>query len=633
MKTKPVPDAAPGGEASKAGPGGKGVYWGIAAFVLFPLLTLALYHGVLHGPMIFDDLAQIKNNFPLQQQNLDLKNILEGLKESRLAGRFAANFTLMINYRFGLLDPYGYHLVNLGIHAVTGILVFFLLRITLLLSGKGENFQEDRANLIAFLAALLWLVHPLGTQTTSYIVQRMNGLSTLFFAAALLSYIRGRMQDRRRYFLLCGLFFALSLGSKEIGLVLPVIIVIYEWYFFQDLDFAWLKRGLPWLGGAVLLGALAGFIYFDFHPVQGVMNYYGIRDFTPMERILTQFRVVLMYLTLIILPFPGRMNLEHDFPLSHSLFDPMSTFLSLLIILALLGAAAALAKKHRIVSFAILWYFATLALESSFIPIELVFEHRTYLPSVMVILALTLLLFQAMASPRSAVAACVCAALLLSIGTVYRNRVWADNLVLMADCLKKSPNKTRVLQNYAAELSDDKVGRYGEAVVYYQRALKQDPDNVKCNIFLGALMARLGMLHQGAKHIQHGLALEPDNYKGLYQMGMLLMRANKPEEALAYFNKSVALEPRYAPAVHNQGLAYQVLGDQQKALQCIKRSIELAPADPRGHHNYAMLLKKMGNYEGAKRHLWLALEFAQKQGMDNNVSQARAELKALEGRT
>ncbi|MBI9077516.1 MAG: tetratricopeptide repeat protein [Desulfatibacillum sp.] len=610
------------------------VSWYDLALVLFPILAWGLYHGVLHGPFVFDDLAQIKENYPLHVKEFGFVNVLEGLRTSRLSGRFVANFSFMLNYWFGGLDTYGFHIVNIGVHAVTGILVFYFLRITLLLPTTSlGDVSRNRASMIAFWTALLWLVHPLATQTTSYIVQRMNGLSSLFYIGGLLCYIHGRIRRRKLLFALCGLCFILSVGSKEIGVTLPVVILLYEWYFFQDLSSTWVKRGLPWLVAAFLFVFAFGFVLFDLHPLAGIADYYRIRDFNVMERILTQLRVVWFYVSLILFPHPGRLNLEHDFPLSHSLFDPLSTFFSFVSLLALLGFAVGIAKKHRLFSFCILWFFITLALESSFIPLELVFEHRTYLPSIMLVLAVVLLIFRASRNSKTACILCVCLALFLCLGTLQRNQVWADQFALMSDCLKKSPHKYRVLYNYAKALSDDRVGRYGEAIVYYRRALEKDPENDKAHNNLGVLLARQGMVHQGLKHLHKSLELQPANHKAHLNLGQVLLDAGETVQAMACFEKALALEPRYAPALHNLGLAYEAMGDRKKAAGYMEEALVLAPGDLRGQYNYALLMNKMGEKGVALRHFRMAMDLAQKQGLKDFAAQARAALAELEGQS
>ena len=156
----------------------------------------------------------------------------------------------------------------------------------------------------------------------------------------------------------------LALGSKEIAATLPVFIFIYEWYFFQKLSRSWIKRrGLQVL---VIVGILAivSVVYLQSDAGQKKLSLYDKKDFTLTQRVLTEFRVVIFYITLLLFPHPSRLNLDHDFSISHSLIDPLTTVLSMGAIGALIGLAIYLAKKDRLLSFSILWFLGNLVIES-----------------------------------------------------------------------------------------------------------------------------------------------------------------------------------------------------------------------------------------------------------------------------
>ena len=192
------------------------------------------------------------------------------------------------------------------------------------------------------------------------------------------------------YLWFAGCFLAgiLAMGSKESTAMLPVFIFLYEWYFFQDLDKSWFKRQLKYLVAIVLLFCFVAGFYLGFDPLGkfNTLRDYVFKEFTIGQRLLTQTRVVLYYLSLIFYPNPSRLNLDHDFPLSYSLFDPFTTFLSLIIIVGLIALGLYLARRQRLISFCIFWFFGNLVIESSVIPLALIFEHRLYLPSMFVFL-------------------------------------------------------------------------------------------------------------------------------------------------------------------------------------------------------------------------------------------------------
>ena len=145
-----------------------------------------------------------------------------------------------------------------------------------------------------------------------------------------------------------------------------------------------MRRQLLPLAGLLILLVIVAWVYLGAQPLEKLSMVSGARDFTIPQRVLTEFRVVIFYISLLVLPHPSRLNLDHDLPLSLSLIDPITTILSLALIAGLIGLAFAVARKERLLSFCILWFFGNLVIESSVIGIELIYEHRIYLPSMMV---------------------------------------------------------------------------------------------------------------------------------------------------------------------------------------------------------------------------------------------------------
>jgi len=223
----------------------------------------------------------------------------------------------------------------------------------------------------------------------------------MFFILALILYAKGRIaqqqsvqqgdaRSRHYYCWFAGCLMAglLALGSKESTAMLPVFIFLYEWYFFQDLDKSWFKRQIKYLVAIVILFGLIAGLYLGFDPLGKFNTFrdYFFKEFTIGQRLLTQARVVIYYLSLIFYPNPSRLNLDYDFPLSYTLFDPFTTFLSLIIIVGLIALGFYLARKQRLISFCIFWFLGNLVIESSVIPLALIFEHRIYMPSMFVFL-------------------------------------------------------------------------------------------------------------------------------------------------------------------------------------------------------------------------------------------------------
>ena len=291
---------------------------------------------------------------------------------------------MALNFYFGGTDVFGYHLVNLIIHIFSGIFLYWFLILTFNLPHLKEKYGSISYK-AALFAGLIFISHPIQTQSVTYIVQRMASMAGMFYLLCMVLYIKGRRSTGRArvvYFGGLALSYLLGVFSKENVALLPVFLVLYEFYFFQNLDLS--PRGkkivITLVGILLVLGAI-GFAVWGTRYIQLTIDGYEYRTFTMSERVLTQFRVVLYYLTLILFPLPSRLNVDYDFPISKSIVDPSTTLISILIVAGLIGYSIWAAKKRPMVSFWILWYFGNLVIESSIFPLEMVYEHRLYLPA------------------------------------------------------------------------------------------------------------------------------------------------------------------------------------------------------------------------------------------------------------
>jgi tetratricopeptide (TPR) repeat protein len=509
--------------------------------VMLPVLaivTFVLYTNTLHSPFVFDDLHNIIANKPIRITEISITTLSDAAQKSLVKNRPVANISLALNYYFHQYDVTGYHLVNIFIHVINGILLFFLVQFTLLFA-SGSVPQESK-RLIAFSVALLWLVHPLQTQSVTYIIQRMNSMATMFYLSSFICYIRARLTTKKtiRLLFVCGSIAAgiLAIGSKENAVMLPVFILLYEWYFFQDLRLHLRKHHYFALAilTLFLLGAI--FFYLGPNPLKIVAGYGG-RDFTVQERLLTQLRVVVFYISLITLPFPSRLTLEHDFALSHSFFSPMTTLLSLFALVGMILTAVLMAKRYRIVSFCLLWFLGNLLIESSIIPLEIIFEHRTYLPSMMLILLIVLTVHSLIANNRFKTLLFVVAVILLSSWTYSRNSIWKDELSLAADIAQKAPYKSRAQMNYGIKLSN--FNRLDEALIYLNRAVQLDPDYELAYYSLGDALMKQNKFIDASESYAKGLQLNPNSTLSRFNLAKALASAGKYNNALFHYQKAV----------------------------------------------------------------------------------------------
>jgi tetratricopeptide (TPR) repeat protein len=402
--------------------------------ILFPilvfLLTFFAYSNTFYGEFQFDDDVAIL--FKEQIRNPSKFFQINPFHSLTHGGRPVTDFTFALNYYFGGINVLGYHIFNFIIHILNGVLVYYFVLLTMQSSRLSISYH-GRAQFIALLTSGIFLLHPIQTEAISYISQRYESLASLFYLLSLVAYIKARLMQQSaisyqqsaphpslpleggglgkgwmlpatRYTLyaLSVVSGILALGSKEIAITLPVVILVYDFYFLftphpSPLPQTPLSpplmggvgegeglKGMPYLRRAavpgifILLSMIAGiFILIGFSG--GIDAGFSVKAFTPWEYLMTQFRVITKYIGLLFLPV--NQNLDYDFRVSRSLFEA-DTFLSLIFLLALIITAILLFKRWRVGSFFILWFFIILSPTSSIIPIvDLIFEHRVYLAS------------------------------------------------------------------------------------------------------------------------------------------------------------------------------------------------------------------------------------------------------------
>jgi hypothetical protein len=385
------------------------------SFPFHHLIAIALITGVawvaysnsFYVPFQFDDRPNILNNPNVQVKVFTWDRLEQSVKNTYKDNiRIFSYFTLALNYYFGEFNIFGYHLVNFFIHIASGIFLYWFLILTFDFSSLKEKY-EPIAYKVALFTSLIFISHPIQTESVTYIVQRMASMAGMFYLISMILYIKGRLSSgHSRFIYFGGMVFSYLLGifSKENVAILPLFIALYEFYFFQNLDLSQKgKKVLFSLVLALLILMAFGFILWGKRYINVIIEGYQYRTFTMLERILTQFRVVLYYLTLLVYPHPSRLNLDYDFPISKTLLDPPTTLISILIIAGLLGYSLWTAKKRPVFSFCILWYFGNLAIESSIFPLEMVYEHRLYLSAVGPFILFSLLMVRGMEKLKSKV--------------------------------------------------------------------------------------------------------------------------------------------------------------------------------------------------------------------------------------
>ncbi len=446
------------------------------------LLVCASYSNTLYSPLVLDDMHSFVEEPSIYLDDFSLQSLSE-LANTRFGkARFVPLLSFAVNHYFSRGNIIYYHLTNIAIHLLAVVALFFFLKALLRTeTGRKSLFLLNPERYVLFVCGL-WALNPIQTNAVTYIVQRMTSLAALFYLTALALYLYARLSRgaMRRFLFFSGCIGAATLAffSKENSFTLPAAILLVEGMFLSPHLFRRLIgsiRWYHWLMLAVVLGLLFPFII---QPWQVHTADYSIRSFTLEERLLTQLRVVVFYISLLLLPLPQRLNLDHDFLLSTGWFSPPTTILSGMLLVGLFFMGMRFRKEAPLLCFGIFWFFLNLLIESTVIPLELIFEHRLYLPSVGFFMGVVAVVDFSVARLRPRRPTELRDIILLfmvvlitfsSVLTTIRNEDWRDSLTIYGDCYLKSPEKSRTVSNYGMVLAG--AGRTTEALALLERAL------------------------------------------------------------------------------------------------------------------------------------------------------------------
>lgn len=520
---------------------------------LLVFMVIFIYSNSLENSFHFDDKVNITNNPSILLTDLTVTSLTKVLKESHLKTRPIPNLSFALNHYFHGLKVQGYHVVNILIHLLTGIFLFYFIRITMALPVLKES--HGTSSWIPFCATAIWLTHPIQTQSVTYIVQRMNSMATMFFILSMLLYVHARIAvgKTKKNMLIVGIVSSafLAFGSKETTFTLPFVILLYEVYFFQNFKLNNLKKNIFRITPLIVFFLFTVF-FLKKDLIASIFSGHGYdgRPFSLSQRLLTEPRVVIHYLSLILYPNPSRLNLDYDFPLSVSLIQPFSTLVAISVIIMLLALAIYFARRHPLYSFCTLWFFGNLVIESSVIPLEIVYEHRTYLPSMMVILGIVVF-FRDVITKNKLIATICCSIVLLlfSHWTIERNKVWQSKFTLLADIALKSPNKARVLQNLGGQYLKKKM--VDEAIETYKKALdayivessqmgKENPREIsRYYTNIGMAYINKEAYREAMPYLTKSLKYYPLAVRTNFLMGYCYFHTNRMEESLQFLTASV----------------------------------------------------------------------------------------------
>jgi tetratricopeptide (TPR) repeat protein len=551
--------------------------------MFIPLLVVAAgllaYHNSFTAPFIFDDEPSIRDNptirhlWPIWQP---LSPPHEG--GTTVEGRPLINLSLAINYALGGTKLWGYHALNLAIHILAGLTLLGVVRRTLQQPRLRARFGAV-ADELALATAVLWTVHPLQTESVTYVVQRAESIMGLFYLLTLYCFIRGADSPRPRpWYGLCVSACALGMASKEVMVSAPLLVMLYDRTFVSgSFCEAWRRRRPLYLALAAtwsLLGLLA-----VLQPKLGVaVANARSKGIAWWSYLLTEPGVILHYLRLSVWPHP--LCFDYDgWPLA-------STWASILppalVIVTLLGATAWAWKTNSAWGIVGAWFFLILAPSSSFLPADSpAYEHRMYLPLAAVVVLGVSALYALLG--RRTVPVAVMLAVGLGFLTARRNEDYRSVLSIWTDTVTKRPNNARAHNNLANDLAA--AGRVSEAIEHYEQSLRLRQDNPEVHNNLGNAFSNMGRVREAIGEYEQALRLMPGSPNVHYNLGVALERAGRLEDAIAHYEQAARLKPDYVEAHGNLGNALAQAGQVKDAIEQLQIVLRLTPDSLLVHYN------------------------------------------------
>lgn len=426
----------------------------VIGFLAAAALIAAVYYPGLSGSFLFDDTGQIVNNSAIHLDRLTLSGLANAWSGFNfgLFGRPLPMISLAIDHSLWGLNPFGYKLTNLIIHLVNAAGLAWLGNRLLMLGHTGSEPRKCTLPILALFLMLFWAVHPLQVSTVLYAVQRMELLGATFIILGLAGYVAGRQRqvDGRTggwpLLSTVPVCMALAVLSKETGLLLPGYALVLELALFGFRS----RRGedtaaVRTIWAVAVLAAVAVYALY-FWPEYTSESAYSGRDFTWQERLLTQLRIMPMYLGQILWPAPQNYLFYYDsITASKSLLEPPATVFGGLLLSALAITAFILRRRVPLFFLGIMWFFVSHALTSNIAPLELAFEHRNYLAVFGVLLAITALLMPVAKalSPGFLRAGGLTVIAFVSFLTLLTTATWGNPLELSLAFQKRNPDSER----------------------------------------------------------------------------------------------------------------------------------------------------------------------------------------------
>lgn len=582
VERKSVPDVA-NAPLLKDSPEHNGWPWWAGALAVAAATTLA-FSNTFQGPFMFDDREMIVGNPYVR----DLWPPWGALFGPPNMSRPLIGLSLAINYAISGFSVWSYHLMNLVIHTLAALALFGVARRTLM-SDRLRGLFGDKAFALALAIAIAWAVHPLQTQSVTYIIQRCESLMGMFYLATLYFAVRAMTSESgKRWQLAAVAACAGGMLSKQVMVTAPLAVLIYDSLFVSgSIKEALRRRAALYSGLAATWGLL---VWTTLASPANETAGFGVRTVSPLEYFVSQFAVLVHYLRLSV--WPDSLVLDYDWPKAQTAWDvaPYALILTTLGLLTLYALA-----RRKPVGFIGAWFFLILSVTSSFMPFsDLAFEHRMYLPLAAVVALVVLCGYRlgdrlskrvipaeqkrlAIAKPVALLSAAVVMAVLTSL-TLGRNEDYESELRMWTDVVTKRPQNARGHNNLGLLYAE--AGELEPALWHFGESVKYNPLHAPAHNNLGLALASRGNIAQGKAHLLEALRLRPGYADAHFNMQRALIAEGNTDEAFAHFRATVAADPKYSEAYMSMAQAFEKQQRFKEAADVYKEALTLQPRSP-----------------------------------------------------
>ncbi|MEO5357655.1 MAG: tetratricopeptide repeat protein [Nitrospirae bacterium YQR-1] len=598
---------------------------------IITVLAILAYSNTLNSPFVVDD-----NNL---EKFCQYRNFIEM--------RFVTETTFVLNCKLHGLKPQGYHIVNILIHIVNGLLLFAFSFLTLnAVSGKSAADAPQRALDVentAFLISLVFTLHPVQIQAVTYIIQRYSSLLTLMYLSSLVFYalwrkttngnVSTKVVFKNKYVLYSlSFFFALAATkTKESAITLPLILTAYEFLFFKGSTKKRLLSLIPFfivipviiINSKLIVSHMDISVVNDFSFADSSLKYSPAKNplhvYSISENFFTQIRAILTYIKMLILPV--NFTLIYYYPVSTS-FTDYRVILSGVFIMAILSYSVVLIFKSfsggsedrhiysKLTAFGILWFFINISPQLMIAVKEwVVLQYRVYLPSVgFSFLAGALLIrFFRKYSGYALTLLSLGIAIILCVSTYRNNSNWQNETTLWEDNIKKAPQHP-MPYNFLANAYFNKT-RYNDAIRVLKQAVTLDRYDYQSLNLLGYTYEHLGELKEAITSYEHAIRINPFFAPPYINLGNIYASQGLLNDALKMYETAVKLKPDLAQTYNNMGNIYLKQGFSEKALENYKMAIAINPAFAAAHNNLGVLYLNQGLTGEAAGEFEKALEY------------------------